>query len=748
MRLYNILKYFFGEKLGQFWQKSNAKKVLAVLTFFAITILILFSNFSPQQVMLRTDEVATRDITSNINTVVIDEQQTAELKRQAAEKVQKAYQEDKYALDDVKNEISNFYVDLEVLLATEENPEETEKTDSFEQKVNTEDRDKAINDLLKGIIARKSKSLDADLSSLTAYLANTNTEDRLQMKQVSLSLAENMMAKLITEEAMDEVYKELNQKVDNLGFAADAEKVIQILLANVLKPNLIYNQEATEKAIKEAQDMVQPVQKSIGKGQSIVREGDRVTAEQISILEQMGIQRTRSYPITLLGTALFVLITFWLTMEFLRRYHKDIYKNDMLMLLIGIIFIIIILLTRIFTIVEIGNRPEVNALTGFLAPVAAGSMLIAILLDSRLAYFLTIIMSLYVGLLSEGNQLTFTIVAFFGGIVGVYRVSHLSQTTDLAKSGLYIAGVNIATIITLTLINGNVVLNTVLLGILLGAISGILSAVFMIGALPYLETGFSITSMIKLLELSNPNHDLLKRLLIEAPGTYHHSLMVGNLAEASAEFIGANPLLVRVGAYYHDIGKIKRPEYFVENQRGFNPHEKIAPALSALIITSHVKEGIELAREARLPQVIIDFIAEHHGTGLAKYFYSRALEEEGGGNISEDSFRYEGPKPQSKEIALVMLADSVEAAVRSLPEPGIDSIHEMVRKIIRDKLNDGQLEECDLTFKDLDVIASTFCTVLEGVYHKRIEYPDNIVRELAQRREYYGYDGNKPAGQS
>jgi cyclic-di-AMP phosphodiesterase PgpH len=395
--------------------------------------------------------------------------------------------------------------------------------------------------------------------------------------------------------------------------------------------------------------------------------------------------------------------------------------------------------------VQIADRPEINSMSGYLAPVAAGSMLIAILLDNRLAYFMTMLLALFVGLMTESNQLAFVAVAFVSGTVGIYEVSRFYQTTDLAKAGFYISVANMATILTMTLIIGNVSLSTILMGLLLGVISGILSAVLMIGALPFLENGFSITSMIRLLELSNPNHVLLKRLLLEAPGTYHHSLMVGNLAEASAEAIGANPLLVRVGAYYHDIGKVKRPEYFVENQRGYNePHNKIAPALSALIIISHVKEGVEMAREAHLPQIIIDFIAESHGTSLAKYFYSRAIEEEGEGMVHEDSFRYEGPKPHTKEVALVMLADAVEAAVRSLTNPDLDSIRAMVHKIIRDKLNDRQLEECDLTFKDLDVIANSFCNVLEGVYHKRIEYPD-IVTEFTKRRERFGDDDHQPA---
>lgn len=739
MRLTNILKYFFSEKIFKFWEKSNARKILAVVIFFITMILILFSNFSSQQVMLRTDEVAKRDIVSNISATIIDEKQTEELKKQAAVKVPENYQEDKYALANVQTDVRVFYSRLNEILFT--NSEETENIDRVEAKGE-------IEDLLNALLLQQTINTSENINDLSKYLLNATADDLEKMEEATLVLINRAMGKTITEEAIEQVYTDISDQIDQLGFSSQAQEIIKIRIITALRPNMIFNKEATNKAIKEAQDMVEPVQKTIKIGEYIVRKGDRVTAEQISILEQLGIQRTKSYPVTLIGTAAFIFITFWLVIEFLRRYHKEVFQNDKLMLLIGLIIIIILLITRFLTVIEMGDRPELNTLTGYLAPVAAGSMLIAILIDSRLAYFLTMIMALYVGLLTGGNQLAFTIAAFVGGTVGVYRVSKLSQTSDLAISGLYIAGANIVTIITLSLVGGNITLQMTLIGVLMGFINGILSAVLMIGALPYLETAFSITSMIKLLELSNPNHELLKRLLLEAPGTYHHSLMVGNLAEATAESIDANPLLVRVGALYHDIGKIKRPEYFVENQRGFSdPHEKIAPALSALIITSHVREGIELAREAHLPQLVIDFISEHHGTGLAKYFYGRALEEDGEGNINEENFRYEGPKPQSKEVALVMLADSVEAAVRSLPNPSWDKIHDMVQKIIRDKLNDRQLEECDLTFKDLDVIANTFCKVLEGVYHKRIEYPDNIAQELSKRREINGNDDNKPAKQ-
>ncbi|HOB11746.1 MAG TPA: HDIG domain-containing protein [Syntrophomonadaceae bacterium] len=721
MRVPSILNWI-GNTIANFFRHSTTQKVLGILLFFSITILIVFSSFSPKQVMLKVDEVAREDTQSKINAVVIDEKQTEELRKQAAERVQKVYQEDKYALANTTNDINSFFSTVNEILAAEG------------------EHDTQLQELVESTNAlRDEANLQLHSPTLAQYIINARPEDLELIRQAALSVVQNLLSKPVTEEALPDIYQQAHAQVDSMGYSRTARDIIKLVAINSLRPNLIYNAEATDQAIQEATEAVQPVQKNIKAGEIIVRAGDRVTAEQISILEQLGIQRTQSYTSTLVGAGIFVLLSFWLVIQFLRRYYQDILKDDRLMLLIGLIFIIILLLTRFLTMIKISNNAEINALVGYLAPVAAGSMLIAILLDNRLAHFLTLIVALYVGLLTEGNQLFYGITAFVGGTVGVFQVYRLSQTSDLAKSGLYIALANIVTILTLSMIGGSSSWNTILVGIVIGAVNGILSAILMIGALPFLESAFSITSMIKLLELSNPNHSLLKRLLLEAPGTYHHSLMVGNLAEASAEAVGANPLLVRVGAYYHDIGKLKRPEYFVENQRGFdNPHEKIAPALSALIITSHVKDGVELAREARLPDVVIDFIAQHHGTSLTKYFYSRALEEDRDGSISPDSFRYEGPKPQTKEVALVMLADSVEAAIRSLQEPTEAKIRDMVKKIIKDKLNDGQLEACDLTFKDLDTITQSFCTILEGVYHKRIEYPEVIVKELERRRETHG----------
>ncbi|MGH7751551.1 MAG: HDIG domain-containing metalloprotein, partial [Gemmatimonadales bacterium] len=270
-----------------------------------------------------------------------------------------------------------------------------------------------------------------------------------------------------------------------------------------------------------------------------------------------------------------------------------------------------------------------------------------------------------------------------------------------------------------------------------GMVNGVVVGIFAIGVLPYLENLFGLVTPIKLLELSNPGHPLLRRLQMEAPGTYHHSVIVANLAEAAADAIGADGLLVRVGTYYHDVGKIRRPVFFVENQIGVeNPHERMSPSLSALTVAAHVRDGQDMAREYGLPNSVADFIPEHHGTTLITYFYHQAVER--GDEPEPAAFRYEGPKPQTRETAIVMLADAVEAAVRSLPRPTPDRIYEVVRRIIHERLEDGQLDECDLMFRDLEQIAQTFTRVLTGIFHPRIEYPD-LEKDLpARRRERVG----------
>jgi putative nucleotidyltransferase with HDIG domain len=303
------------------------------------------------------------------------------------------------------------------------------------------------------------------------------------------------------------------------------------------------------------------------------------------------------------------------------------------------------------------------------------------------------------------------------------------------RAGIIVGAVNFAVIVALGLFAGDL---GVVQASYLGVINGIISSIFAIGSLAYLESLFGITSAIKLLELSNPNHPLLKRLLIEAPGTYHHSIMVGNLAEAAAEAVGGDPLLSRVGAYYHDIGKVKRPYFFAENQfAGENPHDKIAPGLSTLIITTHVKDGVELAKEHRLPDVVVDLIRQHHGTDLVRYFFHRA-KENGRENLSERDFRYSGPKPQSKETAIVMIVDSVEAAFRVVSSRDEDSIRDLVTKIANRKMQQGELDRSGLTIGELKKITDTLTHILKSSVHQRIAYPEKTETEEKPPEESKG----------
>ncbi|MGE5397393.1 MAG: HD family phosphohydrolase [Chitinophagales bacterium] len=723
------------DHLKRILKNAVAREVLTYLIFYAILTFILFSSLVGSELSLEPGQISPRDIKAPRTATIVDEKQTAQLQEQARNRVRKVYRQDQEALAEADKQVNRFFADISVV-KNDENLTVEQKTSKIESQ---------ILDKLKG-----NKISVYNSHQVAVYLMETESGDLGSMQNAALTIVNSIMSQPVTEDTLANKWQDVRTQSADLPFVSNARRIVDLACIQALRPNLIFDARATRQAQDEAVSVVLPVEKTIIQGQVIVREGDLVTEEHIDILRQLRVQRTKSPAITLGGTALFVLIIMGLSLIYIKLFHKELLRQGRLMVLLGLIFLFVIAMAKgIMSVINIGDRPEVNGLVGYLIPVAAGSMLVSILLNQNLAYFFTFVTSIFVGFINPGNQIASVVTAFTGGAVGAFRVAKLGQTGDLAKSGLYIALINILTILTMSLIFSSISLQLAGFGALFGILNGLFSAVLTIGLLPYLESGFSVTSSIRLLELSNPNEELLRRMLVEAPGTYHHSIMVGNLAEAAAEKVGAQPLMVRVGAYYHDIGKLKRPYFFVENQLGAeNPHEKIAPSLSALIITSHIKDGVELAREARLPRPIIDFIEQHHGTTLVKFFYSRALEEDEDGNVNEESFRYEGPKPQSKEVALVMLADSVEAAVRSLQDHSPGRMEGMIRRIIKDRLYDGQLEECSLTFRDLDIIAESFFKVLNGVYHSRVEYPETLAREFEKRRENLESVDSKPTNQS
>lgn len=380
-------------------------------------------------------------------------------------------------------------------------------------------------------------------------------------------------------------------------------------------------------------------------------------------------------------------------------------------------------------------------------PVIGFAMLAEILYDNRKLSFIFCLALACLGGLLTGGSLFLTLIFLLSGTIAIILVLNVRRRSQILTAGLF-AGITQTALF--WLIYGK---NSSFDYTLSNLFSGLICSIAVTGILPFLENTFGITTNISLLELSDFNHPLLKKLILEAPGTYHHSLITGNLAEAATESIGANALLARIGAYYHDIGKLANAEYFMENQKSsHSKHSSINPSISKMVIMNHIKEGIELAKKYKLKPAIVDFIAQHHGTSLVYYFYRRALEEiEEDERIQEEGFRYSGPRPNSKETAIVLLADSVEAASRVIDDPQPSKIKEVVHKVINNKFIDGQLDDCDLTLKDLEKIANVFIHMLTGIYHGRIKYPEspkkeNIHKKLNRSDAAYRHKQDKEAG--
>ena len=325
--------------------------------------------------------------------------------------------------------------------------------------------------------------------------------------------------------------------------------------------------------------------------------------------------------------------------------------------------------------------------------------------------------------LETSQMLSVLLMTLISGTLSIYMLRRNPARVAVFIAGLAAAAVDFVILLCLGALTTSGLSNVASQAghALFGAVT---SAIMCVGLQPILETAFNLVTPSKLIELSNPNHPLLRRLMIETPGTYHHSMVVANLAEAAAEAIGADAVLVRVGAYYHDIGKLVRPLYFKENQIGENPHDKTDPRVSTAILTEHTRDGVELAKKHHLPEPIIDMIRPHHGNTAAMYFYAKTVKMLGEENVDINEFRYDGPKPQTSEAAILMLSDTVEAAVRSIPEPTQEKISAMIHKLVRGKMEDGQLDECTLTFRDIGKICTAYENVLKGVFHERIEYPD------------------------
>jgi putative nucleotidyltransferase with HDIG domain len=510
----------------------------------------------------------------------------------------------------------------------------------------------------------------------------------------------------------------------------EASKIALRIAEHFLRLNLTFNKNETEAKKGDAREKVNPVFFQIKRGEVILRAGDRVQEEDLPKIKAIRKARERTQLLTILiGMGLLIFLTIASLYQFASQNIRKVALSQKDILFCSTALLGILASLKLFQLStdvlggEFFSIPSSSYL--YLFPIATGAMLVRIVLNSEVAIIFSILTS-YLAAALMGNQLFYFIFALVGSVVGAHRVARCEQRSILLKAGLMVGGINILLIVSYRLISGNLFKMTLLSDLLMGFMGGGLASVLVLGIVPIIETVFGYTTDIKLLELANMDHPILKDLILQAPGTYHHSIIVGSLVEAAAKSIAANPLLARVSAYYHDIGKLKKPLYFIENVGGEgNKHEHLTPTMSSLILISHVKDGVETARENRLGERIGHIILQHHGTSLISYFYQKAKEKENPEmeSINENDFRYPGPKPQTKEAGIVMLADSVEAASRALTDPTPSRIRSLVQRVTNSIFLDGQMEECELTLKDLQKIQESFNRILTAIFHQRIDYP-------------------------
>ena len=669
------------------------------IVVFIITFMIIFSTLATSVVTkkydLRVGEIATTDIKASrevVNTV-----ETEAKKIEAIEKVGKQYSLQTDIQKNSQITLEEFFLNLKEAITTKDTESSNGNTTS---KLQLE-------------ILNEDNPFDLTTSE-EMYLLTLNEEQINKMYDVLLNAINDAYNISINEDSTETLNKAIQIAQDVVYNNYNDEHIISISdkIINVLvKPNLFYDNEKTEEAQQEAAKNVTPV--VYKKNQTIVEEGKPITEAQIQALDELGLLNNSKFNISLyLALAIMVIIVMYIQNRYLKKYYKDIYNNSSKLIMINIITIMTIVFARVFSIAS-----------PYLIPLACTPILLTLLLNYRISLVVSITNIILMAVAVSFN-IEIIILAIVSVIVGATFLKKMQQRNDIVYSCIYIAILNgVMTLSISALVTSN--LKEILLDTAFILVGSLLSGILSTGLLPFFESMFDIVTNVKLLELSNPNNPLLKKLLMEAPGTYHHSVIVANLAEVATEAVGGNALLARIGAYYHDIGKTKKPYFFKENQLGKeNPHDDITPELSKLLIISHVKDGLELAREYKLPKVIQDFIPTHHGKTLVKYFYLTAKNNaENPDDIKEEDYMYPGPKPKTKEQCILMLADSVEAAVRSISNPTKEKIENMVDNIVKDKLSSGQLDDSQLTISDVKKIKKCFLKTLNGIYHERIEYP-------------------------
>lgn len=701
-----MIKNEYIDRAKEFFTSSKFIKMVYLVGFtIMITTIIASQNFFFQSII--DNGISKKDIIAQKTLTVEDVKRTEQHRREVAQKIEPILVP---AEDDfIKSNLDT--IQTSVLQIRKKNTSEKEKIDDLNILFDLSDNKK------KDFIVDFLLNVDEQSLRETFDKASLSLVNILQIGITESDYEKNNIRSLI-----------LNNLVTNVS--KRQVSVITALLEQVIVPNLVVDDAATEIAKMNAQDSVKPYKVTFQKGDKIVFEGEPVTRLKRDALREAGYN---VYELNWQGILSVYILVLLLTMLFV-GYLKVFEKNFLEPRYMSLAGMLVALTSIVAVVLPTGSSP-------YMLPIPGVIMISAIFLSPRISFLIStlLLIVLTVGLQYESQ---FIIVFLALSLIGMITISKIRYTRrfDLIKVGFNLGIAGVLLMLSLYFIDKCLidVSNTLILkNCIYIFANGLLSSIIVLGASPLLENSFHIITPYGLAELGDHNQPLLKRLQMEAPGTYHHSLMVSTLCEAAAEAIGANPILARVGAFYHDIGKLKRPLFFVENQSYFsieNPHNKLNPRLSKMVITAHPKDGLDIAKKNGLPNIICDFILQHHGEGIAKYFYNQAVIEEGAENVKEEHFRYTGPKPNSKETAILMLADAVESAVRAMKGATADEIENIIDKIIIERLNDGQLADSPLTLNDLKVIAVTFCRILRGMQHNRIKYQEDIAIEFAKNK--------------
>lgn len=695
-------------RLGVWFHSIEARCTLVVVLGAVLLTGLFCLSSAPQRYNLSVGSISHQTITATKD--VVDEIATADRRSAAAAAVEPTYHLQEGASEEVMADLKKLFDQLRTVqqygatLRTEEITDDDWRYHTFE------DSEIEYGQTLVKLI------------SLSRYqattLMRTTTEDFNDMVSSVTTAVENTLNTTIREGQVNQSIQTILQIV---GYKVDIslyQNIVPTVLRTCVKPNMVIEEETTAEARQKAMDAVEPV--TYLQGQNIVREGERVSANQIAMLTALGLLENDQYDYAIYaGGALMVAAAMLLLVLLLRLLAPDVLHDVRRLAVIMLVLVINMGLAVLM----------IKLIHTYLTPVTMAAMLLTNLLGAPVGMAATGCMAVLCSGLAAASSTALSaevvhvlLAGLIGGIVAVLFLKGKPQRFRVVLCGLIAGLLNLGLIVATALMTSTN-MSSALIGAAWSMGGGLLSALLAAGLQPVCENVFNLATPSKLMELANPNHPLLRRLLIEAPGTYHHSIIVANLAEAAAEKIGANHMMARTGAYFHDVGKLKRPLYFKENQMGENPHDRTDPYVSAAILTAHTRDGVQLAQKYHLPPEIQRIIAEHHGDTPVMYFYHKALQQANGKPVDVTDFRYDGNRPSTRESAVIMLADTIEAAVRSMPDPTPQAIERFIEQLVRGKLEDGQLSNSPLTLHDIDGICEAFATVLNGVFHERIEYP-------------------------